>query len=82
MKRVKLEAFLGKTVRLEFFDKTVFVGELHRANEKRFRKDLNFIAYPNHYVLLEPGHRTINNVRTALFRCSYVHKCLDLNTEE
>lgn len=70
MKREELEQYLGKKVRITFFDKKVIEGELHKSGEQRFRNDPNLYLPQKYYFLINP--------QSILFRSSHVIKLLEL----
>ena len=70
MKRVLLDTYLGKKVKIVLFDGTVCEGELHKTGEERFINDLNLLL-PRYYFCINP--------QSALFKCSHVRKLEVLN---
>lgn len=67
MKRVLLDTYIGKKVKIVLFDDTVCEGELHKTGELRFYNS----SHPNYYFCINP--------RSVLFKCSHVRKLEVLN---
>lgn len=70
MKRVLLDTYLGKKVKIVLFDDTVCEGELHKTGEEHFINDLNLLL-PRYYFCINP--------QSVLFKCSHVRKLEVLN---
>ncbi|MDO5559404.1 MAG: hypothetical protein Q4F95_07360 [Oscillospiraceae bacterium] len=69
MKRSDLEKYLGKKVRVTFFDGETeegetCTGELHKTGEEQFKNNSNLYISQKYYFLINP--------QSFLFKCSHV----------
>ena len=70
MKRSELEKYLGKTVEVTIFGKTLR-GILHKTGEEKFKNNYNLYLPKKYYFVCDEYGIPCGN---CIFRCSHVGK--------
>lgn len=78
MKKIELEKYLGKKVKITLFDNEIVMGELHKTREEQFKNDANLYLPLNRYFVVK-GQGLNGFARTScIFRSSHVKKICTL----
>ena len=75
MKRDKLEAYIGKKIKVLLYDGRAYEGCLQKTNTEAVRHNENLYWKHNYYVLLDAG----GNSTSPIFRCSHVTRVKEVS---
>lgn len=77
-----LESFLGKKVEVKLFDRDIFVGELHKIGEERYKGNNN-LYLPKNWYLVEYDNYSIwgDKEHSCLFRVSHITRIKEVLDE-
>ena len=71
MNRKEFEKYLGKRVKIRFYDNEVITGILCRTDDEQFKDNMGLYMRKNYYVLFDD---LLNDFCSCLFRVSHVKK--------
>lgn len=80
MKRLELERYLGKSVRIKLFNGRIEEGYLHKTGEEKYKYNPNLYFPKNSYFTVDSESSITCN--SCIFKCSHVVGVNEVKQEE